>query len=255
MKYTASLAFVLVLVFSAMFFSTSAATSTVVLNLEWVLWGSSMLVFALAGYSFVQLMSGERHFTKGRIRKRHLWDDVLIIATLAVAAYLLWGPRRRVHGGFSVGHRLIQPFRVFLRRGDLVIIDAPIHTFLYLVPYLVFLAFVVYGLLKRQKLKRYPLAEKFNPQMTYETLEGTPAERIIKMYQNVVAGLVRRGYPYQKSWTHWEHEDKLREIFPDLRDLDALTRLFEKAKYAERLKAGDLELAKESYERLMEFLR
>jgi len=242
-------------VFSAMFFSTSAATSTVILNLEWVLWGGSVLVFALAGYSFVQLMSGERHFTKGRVRKRHLWDDILIIVTLAVAAYLLWGPRRKVHSGFSVGHRLIQPFRIFLRRGDLIIMDAPIHAFLYLVPYLIFLAFIVYGLLKRQNRNRCPAVGKFDPGMTYETLEGNPEERIIKMYRNVVAGLVRRGYPYQKSWTHWEHEDKLREIFPDLQDLDVLTRLFERAKYAEKLKPGDLKLAKESYERLMEFLR
>ncbi|ACJ16247.1 Hypothetical protein TON_0759 [Thermococcus onnurineus NA1] len=41
--------------------------------------------------------------------------------------------------------------------------------------------------------------------MRYEALEGTTAKRVIKMYKNVVAGLIMKGYPYRKSWTHREH--------------------------------------------------
>ncbi|MCD6140749.1 MAG: DUF4129 domain-containing protein, partial [Thermococcus sp.] len=91
--------------------------------------------------------------------------------------------------------------------------------------------------------------------ITFDTIEGSPEERIIKMYKNVVAGLIKRGYPYQKSWTHWEHEDKLKDIFEDLEDLDNITRVFEKAKYGYKLDKEDIKIAKESYEKLMHFLR
>ena len=96
---------------------------------------------------------------------------------------------------------------------------------------------------------------KFDPGLTYESIEGTPAERVVKMYKNVVAGLVERGYPYRKSWTHWEHEERLRKIFPDLDDLDTLTRIFERAKYSGRLDPEEVERARHSYDRLMELLR
>ncbi|WP_167711826.1 MULTISPECIES: hypothetical protein [unclassified Thermococcus] len=47
----------------------------------------------------------------------------------------------------------------------------------------------------------------------------------------------------------------LREIFPDLEDLDVLIRIFEKTKYAGRLNDDDVKLARKSYERLMSLLR
>ena len=52
-----------------------------------------------------------------------------------------------------------------------------------------------------------------------------------------------------------EHEEKLRIIFEDLADLDALIKILEKAKYGKELKADDLKIAKESYSNQMEILK
>ncbi|NPA47217.1 MAG: DUF4129 domain-containing protein [Thermococci archaeon] len=151
----------------------------------------------------------------------------------------------------------LHQFTIPLSKMGIILRNAPINGTLYLLPYLVLMFFVILGLLmlRKRRAEMDEIARRFDPELTYDSLEGTPAERVIKMYKNVVAGLVRKGYPYQKSWTHWEHEDRLREIFPDLEDLDTLTRLFEKARYAERLSPGDVNAAKESYDRIMEFLR
>jgi len=108
--------------------------------------------------------------------------------------------------------------------------------------------------MRREKAEEFEIT-KFNPEITFDSIDGSPEERIIKMYKNVVAGLIKKGYPYQKSWTHWENEDKLRDIFEDLEDLDRLTRVFEKAKYGHQLDKEDIAVAKKSYENLMEFLR
>lgn len=127
---------------------------------------------------------------------------------------------------------------------------------MYVIP-LVIAAFIVLTAVKRRRKRIVIRGElhRFNPQMTFDTIEGTPEERVIKMYKNVVAGLILKGYPYQKSWTHWEHEEKLKNIFEDLDDLHTLTRIFEKAKYAKKLSDEDIEVARKSYDNLMKFLR
>ncbi|WP_010479521.1 DUF4129 domain-containing protein [Thermococcus zilligii] len=72
-----------------------------------------------------------------------------------------------------------------------------------------------------------------------------PREAVVGIYKNAVLWLEYLGLPYKESWTHWEHVEHTKyrkEAFL------ALTRLFEKAKYApERVTWEDAEEALKAY--------
>ncbi len=255
--------FLIIIILIAMLSGGAASSGYLVFNVQWLFWAYSMAVFALAGYSFILIIrSGVR--PEGMKRKKKQGNLLLralaYLTSFALVVFIFEMFRMRHHSTSSNKTSALansHPFNLPLPKVGIILKDVPINMTLYLIPYLLLLAFVIAGLLmlRKRRLERSEIAKRFNPELTYDSLEGPPAERVIKMYKNVVAGLVRKGYPYQKSWTHWEHEDKLREIFPDLEDLDVLTKLFEKAKYAERLSGGDVDVAKRSYDRIMEFLR
>lgn len=222
-------------------------------NVEWVYIANGFLFFAILGYILKALFEGKLNIRRAPYRKHSTMDTVravIISLAIVVAVYMLLNPVRRKYPKAWPPNPAVYHFKFF--EDALRVTLQPLPWYVYLMPIL-----LLAGILLTVKRRRRKIQEdyRFEPSMTFDTIEGTAEERIIRMYKNVVAGLVLRGYPYQKSWTHWEHEAKLREIFPDLEDLDRLTRIFEKAKYGKRLAEGDIDLAKESYERLMEFLR
>ncbi|NJE84295.1 DUF4129 domain-containing protein [Thermococcus sp. CX2] len=207
----------------------------------------------MAGYVVKIMLSegldrGERKRKKGNVLA-----TIITILAFFVAIKLLLDKRteKLFEGPGAV--KTIEGAWDYITSGGVQVVLRELPTVFYLLPFIVFL--LIAGTALRRRKRKVEFEVRFNPEMRYEALEGTPAERVIKMYKNVVAGLVMKGYPYRKSWTHWEHEEMLREIFPDLDDLDVLTRIFEKAKYAGRLSDEDVEAARESYERLMDFLR
>ncbi len=223
------------------------------INVEWVYIANGVLFFALFGYIIKALFEGKLNIRRAPYKKRSTLDTVkaiIISLAIVVAVYMLLNPVRRKYPKSWPPKPTIYHFKFF--EDALKITLQPLPWYIYLMPFLVLI-----GILMTIKKRRQKIQEKyrFEPSMTFDTIEGTPEERIIKMYKNVVAGLILKGYPYQKSWTHWEHEARLREIFPDLDDLDRLTRIFEKAKYGKRLAEGDIDLARKSYEKLMRFLR
>jgi hypothetical protein len=229
-----------------------------VFNVEWVFLLGNIAFFAFLGYIirlFIEEGIPRRSRRRGKVRRR---DFIYCVITLLAIIYGLsrfLTKKSKFPGnpnGEMTSHRLISG-SIEVGRDILILVSKPLPTLLYIIPLLAFLL-VLIGL-KKKKMARMELAETFDPWLDYETIDGTPEERVIKMYKNVVAGLVRRGYPYQKSWTHWEYEAKLWEIFPDLADLDVLTRIFEKAKYGKSLSREEVEIARGSYERLMNFLR
>ncbi|NJE61395.1 DUF4129 domain-containing protein [Thermococcus sp. 21S7] len=199
------------------------------------------------------LLEGKFEMGTQRTKRGNVLTGTITLLAILVAIKLLFERRQEslVNGG-KVGETLSGVW-YNVTSGDFVVTLRELPGIFYVIPLLVFVLLLL--TVRRRKRHVTPFEVRFEPEMTYDSIEGTSAERVIKMYKNVVAGLVMKGYPYQKSWTHWEHEAKLREIFPDLEDLDVLTRMFEKAKYAERLGEDDVKLARESYERLMTFLR
>ncbi|ASJ09781.1 hypothetical protein A3L11_08720 [Thermococcus siculi] len=209
----------------------------------------------MVGYTVRILISGE--FERGirRSKRGNVLAGALTLLAIFVALKLLFEkkPENLVEGG-KVGESLEGAW-YYVTSGQFKVVLQELPAIFYIIPFLAFLLLIITAKRRREKREGVPFETRFEPEMTYDTIGGTPAERVIRMYKNVVAGLVRKGYPYQRSWTHWEHEAKLREIFPDLDDLDVLTRIFEKAKYAGRLEDGEVAIARESYERLMSFLR
>ncbi|WP_148206285.1 DUF4129 domain-containing protein [Thermococcus gammatolerans] len=232
--------------------SVRAGVTAVNLDLLYLFW--AIVSFSLLGYALSSIRV--RGIWKRKKRSKYaVISGLLWIIAIGVAMYsLLYPTEPEWSSGNETGVPKNGPFETM--RGGLTVFYKAISPYLYVVPYVLLLAIPVILYLRRRKPREVLLPEvRFDPELRYEDITGSPSEKIIRMYRNVVAGLVLKGYPYRRSWTHWEHEEKLREIFPDLEDLDTLTRLFEKAKYAERIGQKDLELAAKSYERLMEFLK
>lgn len=251
------------LLFATLFLLISAlvgasGAGVAVLNVEWLFLVGNIVFFAFIGYIIRLLIEGgslKLPRKRGKLRKRDVISGLITLIAFIYALYRLFHrtPEKQAppSGGGAV-HRIVSE-SLKAGRDILILISKPLPSILYLLPVLAFFFMILRA--RRRKTAWEELAKSFDPWLSYETVGGSPAERVIKMYKNVVAGLVRKGYPYQKSWTHWEHEEKLREIFPDLADLDVLTRIFEKARYANSLDDDDVEAARESYEKLMEFLR
>ena len=233
--------------------STSVRGGVTVFNFEWVFFFVNLVLLAMAGYVIKVALEGGFERREGPRRRGNIFAGAITLLAILVAIKLLFDrtPENLIEGG-EVGETLEGAW-YFVTSGQLKVVLRELPPVFYLLPFLVFLAIVLTA--RRRKVEKARFEVRFRPEMRYEELEGTPAERVVKMYKNVVAGLVMKGYPYRKSWTHWEHEAKLREIFPDLEDLDVLTRIFEKAKYAGRLEERDVAIARESYDRLMGFLR
>ncbi|WP_457750476.1 DUF4129 domain-containing protein [Thermococcus sp.] len=253
-KLGISIVFLLLLSVMAALGSPETSSGTSTLNIDWVYFFSSLALFVLLGYSIRAILENGIVIPKGERKSQgSLLPALIILAAIFVAIYKLshrnppeiranvtapTGPLWQIE---SFGHDVVR------------IIYRPLPDYLYLIPLLIFLILVLTA--RRRKVERDEIDVKFDSSLTYESIEGTPAERVVKMYKNVVAGLVERGYPYRKSWTHWEHEEKLRKIFPNLDDLDTLTRIFERAKYSGRLNSEEVEQARRSYDRLMNLLR
>ncbi len=253
--------FIVMLFLMATISGKATASGYIVFNIQWLLWVYTMAVFGLAGYSFIVIMRAGLKPVK--VKRKSKGGNNIILALVNVISFMLiillfrkFHPRKPPSNNTSAIVNVHQ-FTIPLSRMGIIIKNSPINMTLYLLPYFLLIFLVVIGVVmfRKKKSEVEEIARRFNPEMTYDSIEGSPAERVIKMYKNVVAGLVRKGYPYQKSWTHWEHEDKLREIFPDLEDLDTMTRIFEKARYAEKLNPADVKIARESYNRIMEYLK
>ncbi len=228
-------------------------------NIEWIYLAWGFFFFIAMGIALRFLF--ETGISSERLpRKKNKWRNVAEFITLfaiVVAVYLLLTAKPRyLPRGEAPIIRYPKWIMSFGLNQTVMIYYKPLPLYAYAIP-LIIAALIVLTAVKRRKKRIIIMGEphKFNPQMTFDTIEGTPEERIIKMYKNVVAGLILKGYPYQKSWTHLEHEEKLRNIFEDLEDLHTLTRIFEKAKYAKRLSSKDIDIAKKSYDNLMKFLR
>ncbi|ASJ12564.1 DUF4129 domain-containing protein [Thermococcus thioreducens] len=246
--------FVSFILVSTLLGRTAVHGGTTVFNFEWVFFFANLFLFAAAGYVLKMLLEGNfERGMRGTKRGNVLAGVITLLSLLVVIKLILENkPEELVNGG-KVGETLSGVW-YNVTSGDFAVTLRELPGIFYFIPFIVFILFLL-TVRRRKKPKRVPFEVRFEPQMTYDSIEGTPAERVIKMYKNVVAGLVMKGYPYQKSWTHWEHEEKLREIFPDLEDIDILTRIFEKAKYAGRLDEADVAAARKSYDRLMELLR
>ena len=228
-------------------------------NIEWIylMWG--FFFFIAMGIALKFLFEGRLHGER-LPRKKSKWRNVvefITIFALIVAVYLIITAKPRyLPKGEAPIIRYPKWLTGFGFNESVIVYYKQLPLYLYVIPLIIAALIVLTAIKKRKRhLLNAEEAQKFDPQMTFDTIEGTPEERVIKMYKNVVAGLILKGYPYQRSWTHWEHEEKLKDIFEDLDDLHVLTRIFEKAKYAGKLNQEDVALAKESYEKLMKFLR
>ncbi|CAD5244328.1 DUF4129 domain-containing protein [Thermococcus camini] len=253
-RKTAALAMLALVVIFSLIQSSGVHGGTTTFNFEWYFFLSSLFLFGAAGYVVKLAIEGRLSAHGVRNGKSNPLAGIITLLAIVVAVYLIFFKREpeRLVGGKEIG-RGLEGVWYNVTSGDFVTVWNQFPGWAYLIPFLLFVAIV---LTARRTKKRRPVPEvKFEPELTYDAIEGTPAEKVIRMYKNVVAGLVEKGYPYRKSWTHREHEERLREVFPDLKDLDVLTRLFEKAKYAGRLSEEDATAARESYDRLMEFLR
>ena len=253
-KSALSIVFVIVLAAMAFLFPSRASSGTSSLNVDWVLLGANFILFILLGYSIrIIIENGLPKLQRGEQKRGSLIAALITVIALFAALYKL-AHKKPPKIVANVSAPNLPNWQVTGFKEDVVrVMSRPLPAILYLIPLIIFAVLVLTA--KRRKTLRREIAESFNPGLTYDSISGPPAERVIKMYKNVVAGLVRKGYPYRMSWTHWEHEARLREVFPDLKDLDALTRIFEKAKYAGRLKPDEVTVARESYERLMSLLR
>lgn len=241
------------LLVSTLLGNTAIHGGTTVFNFEWVFFFANLFLFAAAGYVLRALIEGNIERGIRRTKRGNVLAGAITLLAIFVAIRLIFEkkPEHLVNTG-KVGETL-SGIWYNVTSGDFVVTLKELPGVFYLLPFAVFILLILTA--KRRKRQVTTFEVRFEPEMTYDSIEGTPAERVIKMYKNVVAGLVRKGYPYQKSWTHWEHEERLREIFQDLEDLDVLTRIFERAKYAGRLDEADVSAARRSYERLMEILR
>ncbi|ASJ02960.1 hypothetical protein A3L09_06660 [Thermococcus profundus] len=240
----------------ALLMSSTVSFGVTSVNVDLLYFIGLLLSFFLIGYglSYLRLRGGPRRRKKSRYA---IISGLLWIIAFGVAVYLLFNPRPSPqHPTNQTG--IPHPGSFQRIKGGIEALYNALPSSAYLIPYLLLIVVPIFLIIKR-RLGRSPSIGgpkvRFEPDLRYEDISGPPKERVIRMYRNVVAGLVLKGYPYQKSWTHREHEERLREIFPDLGDLDVLTRLFEKAKYADRLEPEDVKLARESYERLMRYLR
>lgn len=249
-----SLLFISLLLGMALVMSARIGLGVTSVNVDLLYFIGLLLSFGLLGYGLSYIRFGVR--PRRRKKRYALLSGMLWIIAFGVALYLLLNPRPQpTYSTNQTGIPHTGDFQAI--KGGIRAIYRALPGYLYLVPYLLLFA-VPALILVRRRLRRSSSpwkGVKFDPGLRYEDITGPPRERVIRMYKNVVAGLVERGYPYRRSWTHREHEERLREVFPDLQDLDVLTRLFEKAKYADRLDPEDVRLARRSYERLMRLLR
>ncbi|AIF69812.1 hypothetical protein PAP_07110 [Palaeococcus pacificus DY20341] len=223
-------------------------------NLDWLHFG--MWLFMLSVFSVVIWYILKNGFPISPLRRQKMTkkDYIALILTmlaLLVALYKLFFEKPALGTPIEAPRIKYPIIELFNVTSPVEVFYKPLPILIYALPLLVIIAFFVYYMRKSKKKEEIV---KFKPELTFETIDGTKEERVIKMYKNIVAGLVRRGYPYQKSWTHWEHEDHLKDIFEDLKDLHTLTAIFEKAKYGRELSEEDVEKAKESYKKLMEYL-
>lgn len=250
------LPFLLMLLLFAVLFRATVEHGQSTFNIEviYILWAA--LFFGLLAYSVWFLFEKGIPLQSVKKRKRTKGDylrELVIILAIVIALRALFSRRVEPYRGVQAPIIKYPKFSFF--NDTFKITYEPLPGYAYLAPIFVFALILVFLFITRRRKPEKLEIAKFDPEITFDSIEGSPEERIIKMYKNVVAGLIRKGYPYQKSWTHWEHEDKLRDIFEDLEDLDKLTRVFEKAKYGYRLNREDITVAKESYEKLMRFLR
>lgn len=250
-----SLAFLLLLSLVAALGYPEISSGTSIVNVDWVYFFASLALFILLGYSIRFILENGIVIPKGERRaKGSLLPLLITLVAVFVALYKL-SHKAPPEVKYNVTAPTGPLWQIEAIGRDVVrVIYRPLPDYLYLIPPLAFLLLVLTAK-RRRRAEGGELEERFDPGLSYETIEGTPAERVVKMYKNVVAGLVEKGYPYRRSWTHWEHEEKLRELFPDLEDLEALTRIFERAKYSGRLDPEDVEEARLRYDRLMKLLR
>jgi len=227
--------------------SSTVHGGTTVFNFEWVFFFANLILLVMVGYTVRILISGE--FEKGirRSKRGNVLAGALTLIASFVALKLLFEkkPENLVEGG-KVGETLEGAW-YYVTSGQFKVVLQELPAVFYIVPFLAFLLLVITAK-RREKRERVPFEVRFEPEMTYDTIEGTPAERVIRMYRNVVAGLILKGYPYQRSWTHWEHAERvsyMREAFMEL------TRVFEKAKYApQKVTWEDAERALETYRKM-----
>jgi len=239
----------------AMLFGATAERGPGAFNIEWIYFGMWIFLLALFGVvSWFIMAHGIPVAPRKRksMGKRDILMLILTVAALIFAINRLLSEKPELEKP-APGPKLRYPeINLFNFSSSLKIFYSPFQWYLYALP-LVILVILLLHFRKRHRVdEELPI---FEPELTFDSIEGTEDERVIKMYKNLVAGLIKKGYPYQKSWTHWEHEEHLKNIFEDLQDLHTLTAIFEKAKYGKKLSEGDVKKARESYEKLIQFLR
>ncbi|WP_297126153.1 DUF4129 domain-containing protein [Thermococcus sp.] len=251
--------FLLMLFLFSMLFRYAIKSEASSFNIEWVYlaWGFFFFItMAIALRFLFEIGISVERLPRKKSKWRNVAEFITLFALVVAVYLLLTGKPRYLPRGEAPLIRYPKWIMSFGLNQTVMVYYKPLPLYMYVIP-LVIAALIVLTAVKRRRKRIVIMGElhRFNPQMTFDTIEGTPEERVIKMYKNVVAGLILKGYPYQRSWTHWEHEEKLRDIFEDLEDLHTLTRIFEKAKYAKRLSSEDVDIAKKSYDNLMKFLR
>ncbi len=248
------ISFVLLLLLFSLLHSSTRYYGMSYLNIEWIYLTIGAAFFVALALALKFLF--EKGFDFGlAARKRSRWEFtrmLIVILALVIALRQLFSRKVRIYPPSEPP--IIKYPKFHFNKTIAQLTYKPLPWYFYLIPILLFFAILATAKIKRARRVSFDIPT-FNPELEFDKIEGTQRERIIKMYKNVVAGLIRKGYPYQKSWTHLEHEEKLRDIFEDLADLDALTKIFEKAKYGKELKEDDLKIAKESYSNLMEILK
>ncbi|NJE26922.1 DUF4129 domain-containing protein [Thermococcus sp. MV5] len=250
------LPFVLILLLFAVLLRATVEHGQSSFNIEILYLAWAAFFFGILGYAVWFLFEKGIPIIPVKKRRKTKGDylrELLIILAIVIALRALFSKKIEPYRGVRAPIIKYPKFHFF--NDTFTITYEPLPDYAYFAPLFVFIVIIMFLFLQQRKKSQKMEIAKFDPEVTFESIEGTPEERIIKMYKNVVAGLIKRGYPYQKSWTHWEHEDKLRDIFEDLEDLDKITRVFEKAKYGYKLSKEEIEIAKESYENLMRFLR
>lgn len=103
------------------------------------------------------------------------------------------------------------------------------------------------ALRRRERKEMKMRAEFFDRKLDELGLEmfENPREAVVGIYKNAVLWLEYLGVPYEESWTHWEHAERVRYMHDAFIEL---TRLFEKAKYApEKITWDDAKRALDVY--------
>ena len=101
--------------------------------------------------------------------------------------------------------------------------------------------------IRRRRAELKKRAKEFDERLESLGLEmfENPRDAVVGIYKNAVLWLEYLGFPYQESWTHWEHADHVRYMHDSFVEL---TRLFEKARYApEKVSWEDARRALEVY--------